>query len=277
MVVYLQHASNTRDQNGLVRISIFTSHSLSILISPVSEPCIRGHRATSCKHAHERVMIPVRKPGRPLGNCPHRPGSRKTCGCRDLTVAFPRRHQCVCVASGGPGEADCCKPDASTTQTSAASLAEQRSPPVDNISSQIPRQSVEGPLGGRDVEKVNVLTASADSQLPDPRMSFQQQLSGPLPEANLNLHTFSQLGSITPDFTGHNLRFSQSSRLSQAQIQVASNSGAMHPSIGSTNNLSRWAGVPSVSSSSQTIEYQSSSASQTATDIHSRYIFHISA
>ncbi|RAL59213.1 hypothetical protein DID88_006668 [Monilinia fructigena] len=35
------------------------------------EPCIRGHRSTKCTHANERLMVPVRKPGRPLSACPH--------------------------------------------------------------------------------------------------------------------------------------------------------------------------------------------------------------
>ncbi|KAK2074528.1 hypothetical protein P8C59_008728 [Phyllachora maydis] len=38
-------------------------------------PCIRGHRSTKCTHASERVMVPVRKPGRPLSSA--RKGARK--------------------------------------------------------------------------------------------------------------------------------------------------------------------------------------------------------
>ncbi|KAB8294242.1 hypothetical protein EYC80_009674 [Monilinia laxa] len=41
------------------------------------EPCIRGHRATSCKHS-ERLMVLVRKPGRPMQGCGH---TFETCGC----------------------------------------------------------------------------------------------------------------------------------------------------------------------------------------------------
>ncbi|KAI1078934.1 hypothetical protein F5B20DRAFT_198288 [Whalleya microplaca] len=57
-------------------------------------PCIRGHRSTKCSHAHERVMIPVRRPGRPLSTCPHPPGS--TCTCRGVTAAIPRKGKCGC-------------------------------------------------------------------------------------------------------------------------------------------------------------------------------------
>lgn len=40
-------------------------------------------------------MVPVRKPGRPLNECPHPRGSN--CGCRDLTVAIPRKRKCECA------------------------------------------------------------------------------------------------------------------------------------------------------------------------------------
>lgn len=43
-----------------------------------SGPCIRGHRSSKCKH-EDRVLIEVRKPGRPLTTCPHPAGS--TCNC----------------------------------------------------------------------------------------------------------------------------------------------------------------------------------------------------
>ncbi|KIW03634.1 hypothetical protein, variant 2 [Verruconis gallopava] len=41
-------------------------------------PCIRGHRSSKCTHS-DRVLIEVRKPGRPLSACPHPSGS---CGCQ---------------------------------------------------------------------------------------------------------------------------------------------------------------------------------------------------
>ncbi|KAF7881373.1 uncharacterized protein EAF01_011884 [Botrytis porri] len=34
------------------------------------ESCIRGHRATTCTHAN-RLLVLVRKPGRPMQNCAH--------------------------------------------------------------------------------------------------------------------------------------------------------------------------------------------------------------
>ncbi|KEY63986.1 hypothetical protein S7711_07983 [Stachybotrys chartarum IBT 7711] len=64
------------------------------------EPCIRGHRSTKCTHANERLMVPVRKPGRPLSSCPH-PSSRP-CSCASstaITAAIPRKQKCHCGPS----------------------------------------------------------------------------------------------------------------------------------------------------------------------------------
>ena len=62
-----------------------------------SEPCIRGHRSTKCNHANERLMVPVRKPGRPLSLCPHPPS--RQCGCAGVTAAIPRKQTCGCGTS----------------------------------------------------------------------------------------------------------------------------------------------------------------------------------
>ncbi|KAF2795072.1 hypothetical protein K505DRAFT_240677, partial [Melanomma pulvis-pyrius CBS 109.77] len=52
-----------------------------------SRPCIRGHRASKCDH-RDRILIEVRKPGRPLTSCPHVSGP---CGCEhrvtDVAIA----------------------------------------------------------------------------------------------------------------------------------------------------------------------------------------------
>lgn len=48
------------------------------------EPCIRGHRATSCAHT-DRVLVEIRKPGRPLQSCGHR---LETCVCGRLNEYF---------------------------------------------------------------------------------------------------------------------------------------------------------------------------------------------
>ncbi|KAJ8061329.1 hypothetical protein OCU04_010392 [Sclerotinia nivalis] len=58
------------------------------------EPCIRGHRSTKCTHANERLMVPVRKPGRPLSACPH--PKDQPCNCGSVTAAIPRKQACHC-------------------------------------------------------------------------------------------------------------------------------------------------------------------------------------
>ncbi|KAL3420639.1 Protein GRISEA [Phlyctema vagabunda] len=66
------------------------------------EPCIRGHRSTKCNHANDRLMVPVRKPGRPLSACPH--PANQQCACGSVTAAIPRKQQCGC-GTGEPTEA----------------------------------------------------------------------------------------------------------------------------------------------------------------------------
>ncbi|EGO54090.1 hypothetical protein NEUTE1DRAFT_87140 [Neurospora tetrasperma FGSC 2508] len=70
-------------------------------------PCIRGHRSTKCTHATERVMVPVRKPGRPLSlcACPNRPPSC-SCGGGGVKVAIPRKQTCGCGSVHGSSTED---------------------------------------------------------------------------------------------------------------------------------------------------------------------------
>ncbi|KAK8064267.1 hypothetical protein PG996_008919 [Apiospora saccharicola] len=53
-----------------------------------------------CNHGKERLLIAVRKPGRPLRQCPHPPG--RPCSChhqpQSVTVALPRKSKCDCIA-----------------------------------------------------------------------------------------------------------------------------------------------------------------------------------
>lgn len=67
-----------------------------------SEPCIRGHRSTKCTHANERLMVPVRKPGRPLSSCPH--PTSKPCTCGTVTAAIPRKQKCGCGTSNSTSQ-----------------------------------------------------------------------------------------------------------------------------------------------------------------------------
>ncbi len=93
------------DAEPLLKTSLFLGICLvrytSLLILCTSEPCIRGHRSTKCNHANERLMVPVRKPGRPLSSCPHSGGN---CGCGSVTAAIPRKQACGC-GNGTPVQA----------------------------------------------------------------------------------------------------------------------------------------------------------------------------
>ncbi|QUC16282.1 uncharacterized protein UV8b_00523 [Ustilaginoidea virens] len=83
------------------------------------EPCIRGHRSTKCTHANERLMVPVRKPGRPLSSCPH-PSSRP-CACAAVTAAIPRKQKCRCGTSNTASPAHATDNDASSRATTPPS------------------------------------------------------------------------------------------------------------------------------------------------------------
>ncbi|KAJ4305687.1 hypothetical protein N0V90_001218 [Kalmusia sp. IMI 367209] len=57
-------------------------------------PCIRGHRSSKCDH-RDRVLVEVRKPGRPLSSCPHPSGS---CSCERVVINYtiPKTFECAC-------------------------------------------------------------------------------------------------------------------------------------------------------------------------------------
>lgn len=86
-----------------------------------SEPCIRGHRSTKCNHANERLMVPVRKPGRPLSACPH--PRDQACGCSGVTAAIPRKQTCHCG-----GDASESMPPTVVPRDPNTSIAEPTSP-----------------------------------------------------------------------------------------------------------------------------------------------------
>ncbi|KAB5518835.1 copper fist DNA binding domain-containing protein [Coniochaeta sp. 2T2.1] len=65
-------------------------------------PCIRGHRSTKCNHSADRVMVPVRKPGRPLSSCACPPG--QSCACGGIKVAIPRKQKCKCGSDPTNGD-----------------------------------------------------------------------------------------------------------------------------------------------------------------------------
>ncbi|KAF2470085.1 uncharacterized protein BDR25DRAFT_36614 [Lindgomyces ingoldianus] len=57
-------------------------------------PCIRGHRSSKCDH-RDRVLVEVRKPGRPLSSCPHPSGA---CSCERVVINYtiPKSSECAC-------------------------------------------------------------------------------------------------------------------------------------------------------------------------------------
>ncbi|KAJ9165627.1 Copper fist DNA binding domain-containing protein [Coniochaeta hoffmannii] len=86
-------------------------------------PCIRGHRSTKCNHASDRVMVPVRKPGRPLSSCACPPG--QSCACGGIKVAIPRKQKCKCgldTADGDHADHDVVKPEMPTPALSPSDL-----------------------------------------------------------------------------------------------------------------------------------------------------------
>ncbi|KAI9802678.1 MAG: hypothetical protein M1825_002700 [Sarcosagium campestre] len=56
------------------------------------EPCMRGHRSSKCTHS-DRLLVQVRKPGRPLSSCPH---TNTQCNCGGIRMAIPKASSCAC-------------------------------------------------------------------------------------------------------------------------------------------------------------------------------------
>ncbi|KAL5606011.1 hypothetical protein BROUX41_006199 [Berkeleyomyces rouxiae] len=105
-------------------------------------PCIRGHRSTKCNHASERVMVPVRKPGRPLSICPH--PSSKPCAC-GVTAAIPKKPNCPCSPSDSKAQPSANKSAAAAVPVPAPTPAPGSGPAAHNnlahlSTSQLPTQ-----------------------------------------------------------------------------------------------------------------------------------------
>ncbi|KAF7544551.1 hypothetical protein G7046_g9762 [Stylonectria norvegica] len=130
------------------------------------EPCIRGHRSTKCTHANERLMVPVRKPGRPLSTCPH-PSSRP-CSCGQVTAAIPKKQKCHCGTKNEEApplksERDDSSEELTTTPQSPskpASSAYRIHKPTSNSSASSRKPSVDvAGLERMDVGQLNILPA----------------------------------------------------------------------------------------------------------------------
>lgn len=111
------------------------------------EPCIRGHRSTKCNHANERMMIPVRKPGRPLSICPHPPNNR--CSCTSVTAALPRTRRCGgCVSKPGASSGSASASASGPSGPASSAKAVPRSPSKRSFSSKsLQLSNTPAPLG----------------------------------------------------------------------------------------------------------------------------------
>ncbi|KAK6363290.1 hypothetical protein TWF730_000730 [Orbilia blumenaviensis] len=88
------------------------------------EPCMRGHRSSKCTH-QDRILIKVRKPGRPLSSCPHEAGS---CSCEVASVAIPKlSNNCPC---GTPPDGKVKKDDKGSRSRSNQHISSMPSTPI---------------------------------------------------------------------------------------------------------------------------------------------------
>lgn len=76
------------------KFALITTTVFVQLLIGSSGPCIRGHRSSKCDH-RDRVLVEVRKPGRPLSSCPHPSGS---CSCERVVINYtiPKSSECAC-------------------------------------------------------------------------------------------------------------------------------------------------------------------------------------
>ncbi|KAI1118391.1 hypothetical protein F5Y14DRAFT_438755 [Nemania sp. NC0429] len=146
-------------------------------------PCIRGHRSTKCTHQAERVMIPVRKPGRPLSSCPHQKG--KPCSCNNtITAAIPRNSKCGCgtmePTTAGAGTAVKTEPSASE----AAPISPTRTTPQFRVTKHTATKS-SGRKQSFDISLLNQMDPSTINVISgrDPTLSMNGNMShaNPMP------------------------------------------------------------------------------------------------
>ncbi|CRK33518.1 hypothetical protein BN1723_014735 [Verticillium longisporum] len=166
------------------------------------EPCIRGHRSTKCTHANERLMVPVRKPGRPLSACPHPPS--RGCGCGSVTAAIPRKQKCNCGPST-PAESDMIKVESPASEAVPTSPA--RSSTVSSASYRVQKQSSKpnsrkqsfGPatLDRIDSSQFNIIPAFDAAQTIPPHLNGGMDAMGmPTPRPSME---YGQMPMMGPD------------------------------------------------------------------------------
>lgn len=99
-----------------------------------SKPCIRGHRATTCNHSQSRVLVPVRRPGRPLADLRNQAQAPAPCARQPIAPAVAGRCRCQCRYAGADGDNKITSSSASTAssawgQPAGASLDHQTTTP----------------------------------------------------------------------------------------------------------------------------------------------------
>ncbi|KAH6678532.1 hypothetical protein B0J14DRAFT_473651 [Halenospora varia] len=165
------------------------------------EPCIRGHRSTKCTHANERLMVPVRKPGRPLSQCPH-PGGQ-TCMCGSVTAAIPRKQTCHC--GSGPSSSTPAQSPQIVPRTTSNASSELSSPTKSTFKVQ---KATRPPSGGRkqsfdpsnfermDMNSVNILPYKQHQNISTPISSPE-----PFTMANPAYSYTAQYANIQPQYS----------------------------------------------------------------------------
>ncbi|KAF3358692.1 AMP deaminase [Verticillium dahliae VDG1] len=166
------------------------------------EPCIRGHRSTKCTHANERLMVPVRKPGRPLSTSP--PPPSRGCGCGSVTAAIPRKQKCNCGPST-PADSDIIKVESPASEAVPTSPA--RSSTVSSASYRVQKQSSKpssrkqsfGPatLDRIDSSQFNIIPAFDAAQTIPPHLNGGMDAMGmPTPRPSME---YGQMPMMGPD------------------------------------------------------------------------------
>jgi len=167
-----------------------------------SEPCIRGHRSTKCTHASERLMVPVRKPGRPLSQCPH--PRDQSCGCGTVvTAAIPRKQTCGCGTSKAAENSTTTASSQSSSplsqpQTTTTTPIEAPSPTRNNFKIQKPVRPQSSRKPSFDVTNLERMDMSQINVVP-----FQQQQAppiGPSPLPNYGFPNYPPAFGYIPQF-----------------------------------------------------------------------------
>ncbi|KAH6894249.1 hypothetical protein B0T10DRAFT_456492 [Thelonectria olida] len=156
-----------------------------------SEPCIRGHRSTKCTHADERLMVPVRKPGRPLSICPHPPS--RPCPCSQVTAAIPRKQKCRCGTE--PAESSKAKNETSNSSEATPQSPSKVTTPSYRVQKTSNKNGASNPSRRQSVDPTAIERMDPNLLNVMPAYSGVQQTPAPIPD----MSAFSAMGMIPAD------------------------------------------------------------------------------